>query len=128
VPALLLLVPHTAGLTLAQRGRRPCLVTELYAVESPPPHHLWAVWLHAPINDDYSETLYIEVPFPPEGSLEQGLAKAHDVFHEGVPVATGWDRCIRWLAAAMRYLAEGGARIQEEPSRRLLLGASRAFH
>jgi hypothetical protein len=128
VPTLMVRVPPTAGLTLTQRGRSPALVTELYAVEAPAPQRQWSVWLHAPINEEYAETLYIEVPLPAEGSFEQGLALARDVFHERVPDARGWDDCVRWLAAAMRYLMEGGARVQEEPGHHLLLGASGAMH
>jgi hypothetical protein len=112
VPAasVLLVVPPEAQLTLAQWGGAPRVVTELYVVESAPPQHQWAVWIHAPVDNDFAEGLYVELPFGPEASLEDGLERAQDLFQSAAPTAHGWKDCVRWLAAAMRYLAESGSR------------------
>jgi hypothetical protein len=110
VPAVLLVVPPEAELTLAQRGASPRAVTELYVVESQPPQHQWAIWIHAPLDEDFAESLYVELPFAPEGSLEEGMELARDLFQGGTPTAHGWRDCVRWLAAVMRYLVEGSAR------------------
>lgn len=129
VPALLLVVPPEAGLLLTQRGFRPHAVTELYVIESPPPEHRWSVWLHAPIDANFAASLYLELPLPPGGSLEAGLAHAKDLFLERSPRALGWQECVRWLAATLRTLTEGGARLQPGPSpRRGLLSAVKGLH
>jgi len=146
--AVLLVVPPEAQLTLAQWGAPPRAVTELYVVESAPPQHQWSVWIHAPIDEDYAESFYVELPFGPGASLEEGLERARDLFRSGAPSAQGWKDCVRWLAAAMRYLAEGGARPESlpsedrtargealharlremEPGRRVLTGAADILH
>jgi hypothetical protein len=129
VSSLLLVVPPEAGLTLTQRGFRPHAVTELYAVESPPPVHRWSVWIHAPIDEDFAGSLYLELPLEPGGSLEQGIGNAKDLFRERPPRALGWQECVRWLAATVRALAEGRARLQPGPSpRRHLLSAVEGLH
>ncbi|SET72310.1 hypothetical protein SAMN05443639_10467 [Stigmatella erecta] len=129
VPALLLVVPSEAGLVLTLRGGRPHAVTELYVIESPPPEHRWSVWIHAPIDRNFAESLYLELPLPPGGSLEAGVAHAKDLFLERPPRALGWQECVRWLAATLRTLAEGGARLQPGPSpRRRLLSAVKGLH
>jgi hypothetical protein len=135
VPSLLLLVPPEAGLALTVEGFPPRAVTEMYAVESPPPKHQWSVWLHAPVDEYFAESVYLEMLFFPDDSLEEGLERAHDMFVGGAPVIQGWKESVRWLAASMRYLAEGGTR-QEcrphrpemNPGRRILLGAADALH
>jgi hypothetical protein len=110
VPAVLLVVPAEAELTLSQLGGPPRPVTELYVVESPAPQHQWAIWIHAPIDEDFAESLYVELPFAPGGRLEDGMELARDLFHDGTPTALGWKDCVRWLAAVMRYLVEGSSR------------------
>jgi hypothetical protein len=119
VPAVLLVVPAEAQLTLAQLGAAAHVVTELYVVESPSPQHQWAVWIQAPIDEGFAESLFVEVPFEPRGSLEDGLELARDVFQGGAPTAHGWKDCVRWLAAVMRYLFTEPAE-QMAPGRRVL--------
>jgi hypothetical protein len=128
-PALLVVVPPEAGLLLAPRGFRPQAVTELYVIESPPPDHRWSVWIHAPLDGNFAESLYLELPLSPSGSLDVGIAHAKDLFRERPPRALGWQECVRWLAATLRALAEGGARLQPGPSpRRSLLSAVKGLH
>lgn len=137
--AVLLVVPPEAQLTLGQWGAPPRVVMELYVVESAPPQHQWAVSIHAPVDDDFAEALYVELPFGPEASLEDGIERARDLFQSAAPIAHGWKDCVRWLAAAMRYLEESGARsdgllaLREPlpelaPGRRILTGAADLLH
>ncbi|KFE71202.1 hypothetical protein [Hyalangium minutum] len=132
VPSLLLIVPEEAKLTITLKGFTSREVTEIYVVESSPPQHQWAVWIHAPIDDSLSESVYLELPFSAEGTLEEGLDRAHDMFQKDSPSIDGWKECVRWLAAAMRYLDQGGARMEfqpgeSDPSRRVLIGDSEAI-
>jgi len=132
VPSLLVIVPEEAGLAVTLKGFASRGVTEIYVVEAPPPQHQWAVWLHAPIDEYLNESVYLELPFSPGGTFEESLGHAHDMFQGESPSIEGWKECVRWLAAAMRYLAEGGARMEFqpeelEPSRRVLIGASEAL-
>ncbi|MDC0710772.1 hypothetical protein POL68_20010 [Stigmatella sp. ncwal1] len=129
VPSLMLMVPPEAGLTLTQRGFRAHAVTELYVIESLPPVHQWSVWIHAPVDEHFAESLYVELPLPPGSSLQEGIENAQDLFLERRPIALGWQECVRWLGAILRALAEGGARLLEGPSRRrILLGAVKGLH
>jgi hypothetical protein len=135
VPSLAMRVPPEAGLTLTLKDSPPREVTEVYAVEALPPNHQWAVWIHAPIDEHLSESVYLELLFSPKGSFEDGLARAHDMFQNGSTSIQGWRECVRWLAAAMRYLAEGGVRHEyihrppdAEPERRILLGTLAGLH
>jgi hypothetical protein len=116
VAAMLLIVPAEAQLTLAQWGAPPRAVTELYVVESAPPEHQWSVWIHAPVDEDFAEALHVELPFAPGSSLEDGIELSRDVFQGSAPTAQGWKDCVRWLAAAMRYLAEGSTRPESQAS------------
>ncbi|MDY7232242.1 hypothetical protein [Hyalangium rubrum] len=109
VSSLLVRVPPEAGITLGDAADCPHAVTEIYVVEAVPPQHQWSVWIHAPIDPEFAESLYLEIPMPSEGSLEEGLERAHDMFRGGAPTSVGWKECVRWLAAAMRHLAEGGS-------------------
>jgi hypothetical protein len=132
VPSLLVIVPAEAELTVTLKGFAARDVTEIYVVESPPPEHQWAVWIHAPIDEYLNESVYLELPFTPEGTFEDGLSHAHDMFQGDSPSIEGWKECVRWLAAAMRYLSEGGARMEfqpeeMEPSRRVRIGDSEAI-
>ncbi|MBN1207027.1 MAG: hypothetical protein JXB05_19235 [Myxococcaceae bacterium] len=135
MPSLLMLVPPEAELSLKLEGFPAREVTEIYAVEAPAPGHQWAVWVHAPIHEALAESVYLELPFSEEGTFEEGLARAHDLFQEDSPAVEGWRDCVRWFAAAMRYLAEGGVHQErslqpeeQEPGRRVLLGAPEALH
>jgi hypothetical protein len=137
VASVLLVVPPEAQLTLAQWGGAPRVVTELYAVESSPPQHQWSVWIHAPGDDDFAEALHVELPFGPEASLEDGIDRARDLFQSEAPTAHGWKDCVRWLAGAVRYLAENAslpeARVSPDalacgPPRRILAGAADILH
>lgn len=118
VPSLLLRVPREAGITLGDAADFPHPVTELYVVEASPPKPHWSVWIHAPIDQDAAESLYLEVPLVPDGTLEQSLENTQDMFRGSTPTAQGWKECVRWLGAAMRHLAEGGS----------LRGSSQHFH
>jgi len=132
VPSLLLLVPPEAELAVTLRGFASREVTEIYVVESPPPQHQWAVWIHAPIDEQLHESVYLELPFTSGSSFEDGLSHAHDMFQGDSPRIEGWRECVRWLAAAMRYLAEGGTRLEFqpeelEPMRRVRIGDPEAL-
>jgi hypothetical protein len=128
VSAVLLIVPPEAQLTLAQWGGPPRPVTELYVVESAPPVHQWSIWLHAPVDEDFAESLYLELPFAPRASLEDGIERARDVFQGSAPSAQGWKDCVRWLAAALRYEVVR-ARLQEMgPGRHVLTGGVDLLH
>jgi hypothetical protein len=129
VPSLLVVVPAEAELRITLKGFASRRVTEIYVVESPPPQHQWAVWIHAPIDESLSESVYLELPFSEGSTFEDGLRLAHDMFQGDSPSIEGWRECVRWLAAAMRYLAEGGAHTELRParmelSRRVLIGDS----
>ena len=135
VPALMMLVPREAELTLTLKGFPPRDVTEIYVVEAEPPGHQWAVWIHAPIDERIAESVYLELPFSPEGTLEDGLARAHDMFQEGSPTVEGWKDCVRWFAATIRYLTEGGAHREDSlqlpegaRERRVVIGAPEDLH
>jgi hypothetical protein len=129
VPALLMIVPPEAGLRVTLKGFASRGVTEIYVVEAPPPQHQWAVWIHAPIDEYLNESVYLELSLPPGGSFEDSVGSAHDMFQGESPNIEGWRECVRWLGAAMRYLAEGGSR-QEfhpeevDPVRRVRIGVS----
>jgi hypothetical protein len=115
VSALLLLVPREAELTLKLKGFPAREVTEIYAVEAPAPGRSWALWVHAPIDERIAESVYLELPFPPEGTLEQGLARAHDMFQDASPAVEGWRECVRWFAAVMCCLSEGARAGESQP-------------
>jgi hypothetical protein len=115
VSSLVVLVPAEAGLELTLKGFAPRPVTEIYVVESAHPQHQWAVWLHAPIDENVSESVYLEMTFSPGGSFEEGLASAHELFQGESPLMEGWRECVRWLGAVMHYLAKGGAQQTLQP-------------
>jgi hypothetical protein len=132
VPALLLLVPPAANLFITLKGFTPREVTEIYVVESPPSEHQWAVWIHAPIDGYLNESVYLELSFSPGSTFEDGLASAHDMFQGDSPDIDGWRECVRWAGAAMRYVAEGGARHEFRPEemesvRRVCIGVAEAL-
>ena len=132
VPSLLVIVPAEAGLSVTLKGFAARSVTEIYVVEAPPPQHQWAVWIHAPIDESLNESVYLELPFSTEGTFEDSLGHAHDMFQGDSPSIEGWKECVRWLAAAMRYLAEGGTRREfpfeeVESTRRVLIGEPEAL-
>jgi hypothetical protein len=135
VPSLLMLVPPEAKLTLKLQGFPTRDVTEIYAVEAEPPGHQWSVWVHAPIDERIAESVYLELPFSPEGNFEDGLASGHDMFQDGSPAIEGWKDCVRWFAAAMRYVLEGGGKHEEsppaqegQPDRRVIIRAPEGLH
>lgn len=131
-PAVMMLVPPEADLVITVKGFASRDVTEIYIVESPPPRHQWAVWLHAPIDEYLNESVYLELSFSTGGTFEDGLTNAHDMFQGESPDIHGWRDCVRWVGAAMRYLAEGGA-CQElqpgelDPMRRVRIGFREAL-
>jgi hypothetical protein len=124
VPAVLLVVPAEAQLTLAQWGAAPRAVTELYVVESPPPQRQWSIWIHAPVDEDFAQALFVELPLPVGASLEDGLEHAIDVFQGEAPSAQGWKECVRWLAAAVRSLSERNSPLES----RVLQGSVGLLH
>jgi hypothetical protein len=135
VVSLVMLVPPEAELTLTLKGFPPRDVTEIYAVEAEPPGHQWALWIHAPIDERIAESVYLELPFAAEGSLEEGLTHAHDMFQDSSPTIDGWKECVRWFAAAMRYLTEGGAQRERfvpmphrAPERRVIISIPESLH
>ncbi|MFL5345349.1 MAG: hypothetical protein ACJ8AT_11175 [Hyalangium sp.] len=135
VPSLMLLVPPEARLTLSLKGFPSRDVTEIYAVEAEPPGHQWSMWIHAPIDERIAESVYLELTFPPNGTLEDGLATAHDMFQDGSPSIDGWKECVRWFAATMRYLAEGGGKQEDtlpspeaKPEQRVLIDVPDSLH
>jgi hypothetical protein len=135
VPSLMMLVPPEARLALQIEGFPARGVTEIYAVEAPAPMHQWSVWIHAPIHDMLAESVYLELPFSAGGTFDEGLAGAQDLFQQGSPAVQGWRDCVRWFAAAMRYLAEGGVHQErsaqpeeQEPARRVVLGVAESLH
>lgn len=132
VAALSLIVPPEADLFITLKGFTPREVTEIYVVESPPPQHQWAVWIHAPIDGYLNESVYLELPFSPGSTFEDGLASSHDMFQGDSPGIDGWRDCVRWAGAAMRYVAEGGARHEFQPEemdpvRRVCIGVAEAL-
>lgn len=135
VPSLLMMVPPEAGLSLTLKGFPSREVTEIYAVEAPPPGHHWAVWVHAPIDERIAESVYLELPLSTSANLDDALGKAYDMFQHGSPSVEGWKECVRWFAAAIRYLVEGGAprefshRCQEDrPEQRVHIRAAEDLH
>lgn len=132
VSALSVIVPSEAGLAITLKGFNSRNVTEIYIVESPPPQHQWTVWIHAPIDGYLSESVYLELSFSPGSNFEEGLARAHDMFQGDSPDIEGWKDCVRWTAAAMRYLSEGGARYEFQPEeldpvRRVRIGVAQVL-
>jgi hypothetical protein len=110
VPALALVVPPEAGLTIEYEGGRPSRVTEIYVVEAPAPERRWFLWLCAPADARVVVTEHLNLELSESGSLEQALQRTAAA-HASCPgpVTRGWPQCIRFLAGAMHYLREGGA-------------------
>jgi hypothetical protein len=109
VPALMLLVPPEADLTLEHEGGQRPRVTEIYVVESPAPERRWFLWICAPLDERVVVTEYLNVGLADRGSLEDSLRETEAAHASSANASsTGWPRCVRFLAGAMRYLADGG--------------------
>jgi hypothetical protein len=108
VPSLLLVVPAEANLTLWDRDGAPRRVTEIYAVEAPPPERRWYLWICAPRDAEIVMTEYVNVSLPPASFLETTIRWTEDALAATAQRSAGWPDCLRWFAGAMRYLADGG--------------------
>jgi hypothetical protein len=107
VPALLLIVPAEAELTLVDDAGQPHRVTEIYVVESPAPERRWYLWICAPMDERAVRTEYVNVEFSAQ-SLESTIRATQAARATAGRDAGDWPQCVRWLAGAMRYLDSGG--------------------
>jgi hypothetical protein len=110
VPALALVVPAEAGLTLEHEEGQRHRVTEIYVVETPAPERRWFLWICAPMDEQAVLTEHLNVALPESGSLEHSLQETETALaNSTVTHFPGWQRCVEFVASAMRYLSAGGA-------------------
>jgi hypothetical protein len=107
VPALLLIVPAEAELTLVDDAGQPHRVTEIYVIESPTPERRWYLWICAPMDERAVRTEYVNVELSAQ-SLESTIRATQAAHATAGRAASDWPQCVRCLAGAMRYLDAGG--------------------